>query len=136
MKIRDKNGYVHCKYLDQLGIPLTEQNTNFCDKKDKRWKDWEKQQKEYGFDERETWILEHMFVEWIYTRFRMYKEFGGEITDLTFYKFQYGDKQVTQEEAIDIVTTACEQYLVSEESTNLPPEIYKLLGKIMPYMWW
>lgn len=136
MGIRDKNGYVHCKYLDQLGIPLTKQNTNFCDKKDKRWKDWKKQQKEYGFDERETWNLDYMFVEWIYTRFRMFKEIGGETVDLTYHKFKYKDIEITQKEAIDYILIACDQYLTDDDVHNLPPEIYKLLEEIMPCMWW
>lgn len=133
----DKNGYVHCKYLDELGIPLTEQHTNFCSKKDKRWKEWKKQQRDYGFDDRETWNLDKMFVEWIYTRFRMYKEIGGKIVNLSYHKFQYKEREVTQEQAIDIIIEACKNYLLEIETEDaLSPEIYKLLGEIMPAMWW
>ena len=133
----DKNGYVHCKYLDELGIPLTKQHTNFCDKTDDRWNRWKKQRKKYGFDDRETWNLDRMFVEWIYTRFKMYKEIGGKIVNLSYHKFQYKDREVTQEQAIDIIIEACKNYLLEIETEDaLSPEIYKLLGEIMPAMWW
>ena len=132
----DKNGYVHCKYLDELGIPLKKQHTNFCDKTDDRWNRWKKQRKKYGFDDRETWNLDQMFVEWIYTRFKMYKEIGGKIVDLSYHKFQYKDREVTQEQAIDIIIEACKNYLLEIETEILSPEIYKLLGEIMPAMWW
>ena len=145
--MRDKKGYVHCRYLDELEIPLEQQNTNYCNKNDERWEKWKKQRKEYGFDERETWNLDHMFVEWIYTRFKMYKEIGGEMVDLTYHHFTYEDKEITQEEAIDIIIKACEKFLIGYDHgvkveteeiyyTKLPPEIYKLLGEIMPAMWW
>lgn len=139
--MRDKKGYVHCRYLDELEIPLEQQNTNYCNKNDERWEKWKKQRKEYGFDERETWNLDHTFVEWIYTRFKMYKEIGGKIVNLSYHKFQYKDREVTQEQAIDIIIEACKNYLLEIETEDafchiLSPEIYKLLGEIMPAMWW
>lgn len=137
--MRDKKGYVHCKYLDDLEIPLQNQHTNFLGKEDKRWKRWKKQRKKYGFDDRETWNLDQMFVEWIYTRFKMYKEIGGQVIDLSFHKFDYNGKKITQEEAIDIILEACEHCLISNNDlldNSLPEEIYILIGRVMPAMWW
>ena len=76
-----------------------------------------------------------MFVEWIYTRFKMYKEIGGQVINLSFHKFDYNDKKITQEEAIDIILEACEHCLISLDD-SLPEEIYILIGRVMPEMWW
>ena len=55
------------KYLDNLGIPMKDYGTNWRPKKDKRiWK-WRKQRKDYGFDEVETWALDIVFIEWLYS---------------------------------------------------------------------
>ena len=55
-----------CKYLDDLGIPINEYGTNFMSNDDPREKGWSKERKEYGFDNRETWNLDRIFIEWIY----------------------------------------------------------------------
>lgn len=135
--MRDKDGYVHCKYLDDLGIPLQNQHTNFSNNKDRRWKRWKKERKVYGFDSRETWNLDKMLVEWIYTHFKMYKELT--IVNLKFHKFDYNGEKITQEEAIDIILEACENCLISDNDLldeSLPEEIYTLIGRVMPAMWW
>ena len=42
--------------------------------------------KEYGFDGRETWNLDKIFIEWIYTRVKYYKE--HTCADMDFYKIK------------------------------------------------
>ena len=82
-----KEGYQRNKYLDDLGISIEKYGTNFCDKKDSRWKKWKKERKKYGFDARECWNLDSIFVEWIYSHFMKYKEDCN--VDLTVHKFEY-----------------------------------------------
>ena len=130
-----KKGY--CQYLEDLGIPIEEYRI-YTDRLDKRNRRWRKQRRKYGFDDRETWSLDEQFIQWIYTRFKMYKEIAGEIVNLEYYKFQYIDKEVTQLEAIDIILKACEDYLKTDflDRKMISADIGKLLIEVMPAMWW
>lgn len=134
----NKDGLQRCKYFDKLGIPIENYGTNFCDKSDKRWKRWMKQRKKYGFDDRETWNLDQMFYEWIYTRFMMYKEVS--IADLKYNKIKLENgKKISLDEAIDIVIEGCKKIILGEShklDDSLPHEVWEVLEKVMPYMWW
>ena len=137
MSKRNKNPYKRCKYLDDLNIPITDYGINFCNQDtDNRGRKWRRQRTKYGFDERETWNIDKMFIEWIYTRFKMFKKIA--CIDLTFHKFHYVDKEITQEEAIDIILASCEDYLKTSftERKFLSDEVCKLIFKVMPAMWW
>ena len=145
--ITDK-GYQRNKYLEDLGLSITEYGTNFCDKSDKRWKKWKKERKKYGFDARECWNMDQIFVEWLYSHFMKYKEDCDSFIDLKCHKFLYQKEkdtdpiEITQSEAIDIICDACKKYLLSEQysihvdCSIFKPEIMTLLGEIMPAMWW
>lgn len=61
-------------YLDELGVPAEKQYANMYSGNDLLQSFWAKQREEFGFDERETYDLEHCFVEWLYCHLRMYKE--------------------------------------------------------------
>ena len=135
----DDKGYVHNKDLDALGIPLENQHTNFFDNTDERWDYWMKEREEYGFDIRETWSLDHMFVEWVYTRFKRFKDVT--IINTSYHKFHFRGKEITQEEAIDAVCEECAKYLktdfVDRKSDKLfPTDIMLLLNDLLPAMWW
>ena len=137
-----KKGFQRNFYLEKLGIDVQEYGTNFCDNSDKRWKKWMKQKKKYGFDERETWCIDHVFVEWIYSHFKMYKDIAP--IDLKFHNIYYfpdgpdgGSVLISQGKAIKIILKACKKYLRTySDNTVLPAPIYGLIGQIMPYMWW
>ncbi len=138
-----KEGYQKNKYLDDLGIPITQYGTNYIDNTDPHWEDWQKEKEKYGFDPRECWSLGDIFVEWIYSHFMKYKDDAGQIIDLSYYEFQYYKTPndvipVTQEEAIDIICQACKDYLLDDslEKEYLSEGIIKLIGDIMPAMWW
>lgn len=128
------------KYLDELGIPIDHYFTNFMGDDDPREERWAKQREEYGFDDRETWNLDKIMIEWIYTRFKMYLEIGGEVVDLNFTEvlFPYKDKELTQKEAIEIVLDKAEEVLINDLDSSLfyTDEIMLLLGRLMPAMWW
>lgn len=133
-----------CKYLDNLGLKPEEYGTNFTFENDARIDKWDEQRKQYGFDERETWNLDRTFIEWIYTRFMMYKELS--IVDTSFHRISYKEQKITQGEAIDKVLNLAEEILKSEPSAwnkiinemvfeNLR-EICEILKELLPYMWW
>lgn len=125
------------KYLEDLGIKKRDYGTNFCDDKDKRAKKWKKERKKYGFDDRETWNLNHTFVEWLYSHLMMYNKRG--IVDTTFHKLNWQGKEITQQDAIDILKNAAKAYLLEPDSDDkflAFCDLMPLWGMLLPYMWW
>ena len=132
-----------CKYLDELGLDIAEYGTNFVPDDDERAERWAKEREEYGFDSRETWCLDKFFVEWFYTRLMMYKEKASEVVDLTFHKFEWEEKEITQIEAIDYIIEECKFFLLSQDDFEKENEAYERMQKaivlwsmIFGAMWW
>lgn len=111
-----------CKYLDDLGLDITEYGTNFIPDDDGRAKLWAKQREEYEFDDRETWFLDMSFIEWIYTRLMMYKEVT--VVNLSFYKITYNGQAMTQGEVIDRIIELAKEILTFNDSGELE-DMYK-----------
>ena len=128
-----------CKYLDDLNIPIHEYGTNFVsDYHDCRASSWFKEREEYGFDNRETWNLDRIFVEWIYTRLMMYKEYAN--IDMNYHKVLYKDEEMTQEQIINRILEISKEALLSYPDEELwyenIKEICDLWKEILPFMWW
>lgn len=133
-----------CKYLDDLGLKLETYGTNFTDDYDIRSDKWNEQHKQYGFDERETWNLDRIFIEWVYTRFMMYKETCR--INMDNHKILYKDQEITQREAIDKVLNLSKEILQAGDSVwtkNINKTVYEnsreiceILKELLPYMWW
>lgn len=133
----------HNKYLEDLGIPIENIGTNFCEDSDKRMDDWKRQREEYGFDERETWNMDFTFIEWLYSHLMMYLETGGKVVDLDYHTFTFEEQEYTQREAIEDILHACRDYLLSEMFCDKYQQIaqnmqraVKLFAEILPAMWW
>ena len=139
------------KYLEDIGLRQDKYGTNFISNKlDKRHRRWKKQRKEYGFDDRETWCLDNMFAQWLYSHLMMYKEKASEVVDLEYRVFHWKGKNITQLDAIDIIINASKDYLLVESkyidntiSYQEREKIYDnfsdvmtLWGVILPCMWW
>lgn len=129
-------GLVLCKYFDDLNIPTTEYGTNFCDNTDERWSKWMEEREVYGFDSRETWNIDWLLIEWIYTHFKMFKERAD--IDLEYYKLKLDDEEVTQLEAINLIIAECERLILDKDDTKnrFNKKIWNLIGDILPAMWW
>lgn len=127
-----------CKYLDDLGLKVNQYGTNFTSNNDSRKKIWSKERKEYGFDSRETWNLDRIFVEWIYTRLMMYKECAN--IDMNYHKVLYKDEEMTQEQVINRILEISKEALLSYSDEELwhknIKEICDLWKEILPFMWW
>ena len=127
-----------CKYLDDLGLKIENYGTNFCEDDDSRSMKWDKEREEYGFDERETWNLDRTFIEWIYTRVKMYQEING--VDTNFYRFVYNGEELTQEQMMDRILCLAQDILLENVDDNKIPEIMKeicdIWKEILPCMWW
>ena len=129
------------KYLDDLGIPITEYGTNFIGDNDERNKEWEKEREEYGFDNRETWCLDRILAEWMYSRFIMYKEVT--IVNLDYHKYNIDGKEWTQRECIDKIIENTKFYLCNETYAPDSTEVYeklseaiKIMSEVIFDMWW
>ena len=141
-----KLGYQRNKYLEDIGLKPEECGTNFCTKKDDRNKKWKKQREKYGFDSRETWNLNDMFYEWLYSRLSMYIEVASKIVDLSYHTFEYtptGESEpkiVTQGEAIEIIRAEAKRMILADilDSDYKPfdENIMILFYKILPALWW
>ena len=134
------------KYLDDLGLKITEYGTNFISDDDERSGDWQKQREIYGFDSRECWNMDTKLIEWLYSHLMMYLEDASEIVDLTYYKFEHNGKTYTQKDAIGYILERLKKYLVMdnldvsfEEEKKCLDEVqdsFVLLSKILFTLWW
>jgi hypothetical protein len=139
--------FTHCKYFDELGVK--DYFTNWFESDD-RVEEWRKEREEYGFDSRETWSIYSVLIDWIYSRFRRYKEVCDADLDwrgwddcLCFpFKENGEEKLITQREAIDFVLGRCEEYIKGDSDDKseflklFDDDFWVLFGKLLPAMWW
>ena len=129
------------KYLDDLGIPITEYGTNFIDDNDERNEEWKKEREEFGFDSRETWCLDRTLAEWMYSRFMMYKEIT--VVNLDYHRYNIDGREWTQRECIDKIIENSKFYLCNETYAPDNTEVYeklseaiKIMSEVIFDMWW
>lgn len=121
-------------------------------KKDKRADKWKKERKKCGgWDERSSWNLNTFMVEQIYTWLKIYMDHADGFVDLSFNKFDIDGKQLTQRECILRVISDIEFWFLNNDADEKEFAIYKelaaqaqtyiedafkILGIIMPALWW
>ena len=138
--------FTHCKYFDELGIK--DYFTNWFESDD-RVEKWRKEREEYGFDSRETWNIRSILIDWIYSRFRRYKEVcncdldwrGPDDCHCFPLKENGEEKLITQREAINFVLGRCEEYIKDADDKSeylklFDDDFWVLFGKLLPAMWW
>lgn len=114
--------------------------------KDKRSKKWKKQRKKYGgWDARATWNLNTLMIEQIYTWLKMYFDEADRFIDLSFYKFQINEQEMTERDAILLAIDDIEYYLCNSERLDedlgkicntKAAEAFRIIGIIFPALWW
>lgn len=127
------------KYLDDIGV--ADRPDTWCPNDD-RQPEWDKEQAEYGFDERETWSMEYTFYCWLYERLKMFLDVN--CIDLTFHKFEFEGETLTQQECIDRMLTGCATYFncedyrwdATEEEVKIIEDVAKIWALVLPAMWW
>lgn len=125
------------KYLDDIGVV---DRPDLWKKRDKRQKEWTRQRKEYGFDERETWCLDFSFYCWLYERCKMFLD--KSCIDLNFHKFEYEGETFTQEQCINKIIEGCEIAITvddwnwTKEQEKQVADVAKIWAIILPAMWW
>ena len=66
---------MECKYLYEKEIGVDPNKYWWKEMSDDgRQPQWELEKQKYGFDERETWDLDSVFLAWIYPRLKMFRE--------------------------------------------------------------
>ena len=119
-------------YLDKINIkPFF-----FDDFKDRRNKQWKKERKKYGFDERETWSMDFTMIVLLYERLMMYNEIKS--IDADYHKITIDSIEHTQQEWIDELIRLCELYLTGDD-LNLSKHskrIWNIWNVLSAYMWW
>lgn len=126
------------KYLDDLRIKDRHDLWNL---NDNRQSIWQRQRREYGFDERETWSLNSTFYLWLYERLKMYLDCASKVVNLDFHEFIYKGEKYTQKQLIDMMIERLENYFASkygtkgEESSRLD-EVAEIWALVLPAMWW
>lgn len=127
------------KYLDDLGI---KDRHDLWGSNDNRQSIWQKQRREYGFDERETWSLDSAFYLWLYERLKMYLEYASRVVDLDFHEFIFKGEKYTQKQLIDMMIERLENYFdnkydtESEEESSCLDEVAEIWALVLPAMWW
>lgn len=131
------------KYLDDIGVyPLKDMiPTGNSDK-------FKKERMTYGFDSRETYNLDTTMYYLLYERMCMFLEKANEIIDFTYYKFDYNDKEYTQEELMNLLldklkTAVTFDFYDYGNETKEYKERYAYISDIWTiwnilheYMWW
>ena len=99
------------KYLDDIGYTNRHDTWN---PDDTRQNQWAREREIYGFDERETWSLDHAFACWLYERLKMYVEIN--VVDLNYHKFDVDGEILTQIQVIESILSLLESAFKASEN--------------------
>jgi len=130
------------KYLEELGVRKKECDMKKLLENDRRMDNWLEAEQETGVFPPDCWNLNITMAMWMYSHLRRYLE--ESCVDLTYYKFQYKDKEYTQREAIDFMTDGFGYYIVNcwsfgeneKEAHNRMKEACEMWSIVFPVMWW
>ena len=136
------------KFFDKIGYKDSSTETLFFKdlKNDRRKEQWNEERKKWGgYDSRVGWCLSTYLTEQIYTWLKIYLKKADGFVDLTFHKFDVDGKEITEKEAILTILEDLEYWLLNSEKwdenilkecTIRSERAYKLLGIILPSLWW
>ena len=126
------------KYLDDIGYTNRHDTWNSDDPRQGKWA---RERDIYGFDERETWALDHAFACWLYERLKMYLEIDA--VNLDFHKFDIDGETLTQNEVIKRILSLLEESFKNsedaskyDESCDNIAEAARLWAIIINACWW
>lgn len=98
----------------------------------------EVQRARYGFDERQTWSLDHTMVELLYERLKMFQALGEwKHTDGSIVEFE--GEEITKRWAIDelllLGKTVLTEHLNTAKRDAAAARLWKLWAVVHPWMW-
>lgn len=127
------------KYLEDLGLKKEDYGLNWLSKDDDRLKDFNDEKEMYGFCSAETWNMDRIFCEWLYSHCKMYLEKVDGIVDMEFHSVEIGGEDVTQLQCIQRILKLTGEALTdsdAEEATMKLREAILIWAEVFPLMWW
>ena len=127
------------KYLEELGLKRKDYGVNWICRRDGRLLDFNHEKKMYGFCSAETWNMDRIFCEWLYSHCKMYLEKAEGIVDMEFHCVEIDDEEVTQLECIQRIIKLTGEALTGsdgEKATKNLREAILIWAEVFPLMWW
>ena len=125
------------KYLNDI-LPKGKTPYDFYYDDEIKNQKWKKEREQYGFDEREMWLLDFTFFCWLYERLRKYKEVSP--VDLTCKIIKVNNEEKNLGEWIDIMINNAETLILldmySEENIKLAEFTIEIFKQTIFYLWW
>lgn len=97
------------------------------------------EKKMYGFCSAETWNMDRIFCEWLYSHCKMYLEITDGKVDLEFHRVEIGDEELTQLQCIQRIIELTGAVLTHPEegvATDRLREAILIWAEVFPLMWW
>ena len=89
---------------------------------------------------KDCWDLDFAFIKWLNIRLKIYKKEASKFVDLTYHKFNYNDKELTQIEIIDKLIKLTNELISMDmwdlDYHNKTNEMLDLWKLVFPAMWW
>ena len=126
------------KYLEDLGLKKKDYGVNWLSKSDDRMREFNYEKKMYGFCSAETWNMDRIFCEWLYSHCKMYLEKVEGIIDMEFNCIEIDGEEVTQLKCIQRILKLTGEALTDsdgEEATMKMREAILIWAEIFPLTW-
>ena len=127
------------KYLEELGLKKKDYGVNWLSKSDYRMRDFNYEKEMYGFCSAETWNMDRIFCEWLYSHCKMYLEITDGKVDLEFHSVEIDGEEVTQLQCIQRILKLTGEALTEsdgEAATMKLREAILIWAEVFPLMWW
>lgn len=127
------------KYLEELGLKKKDYGVNWISKDDDRLRDFNNEKEMYGFCSAETWNMDRIFCEWLYSHCKMYLEITDGKVDLEFHSVEIDGEGVTQLQCIQRIielTSAALTHPDKAVATDRLREAILIWAEVFPLMWW
>lgn len=126
------------KYLEELGLKKKDYGVNWLSRRDGRMRDFNYEKEMYGFCSAETWNMDRIFCEWLYSHCRMYLEITKDKVDLEFHCVEIDGEEVTQLQCIQRIIELTGEALTRPEegvATGRLREAILIWAEVFPLMW-
>lgn len=127
------------KYLEELGLKKKDYGVNWLSRRDGRMRDFNYEKEMYGFCSAETWNMDRIFCEWLYSHCKMYLEITDGKVDLEFHSVEIDGEEVTQLQCIQRIIELTGAALTRPEegvATDRLREAILIWAEVFPLMWW
>ena len=127
------------KYLEDLGLKKEDYGVNWLSRRDGRMRDFNYEKEMYGFCSVETWNMDRIFCEWLYSHCKMYLEITDGKVDLEFHCVEIDGEEVTQLKCIQRIIKLTGEALTHPDeavATDRVREAILIWAEVFPLMWW